>query len=150
MMTESHPTLKTTIVEVTVQHTDDFDTSQLLDELDTWMNRDIRETPGVETAYYEIDHLNEIFPEPVDAPNVPERIIATYQPQYWQNDQLHDAGPAEYWDVTELVLAMGDARRAAIEDYSTSSDALVHPYTSHDGPRYVVVRSQIDGYFERH
>ena len=89
---------------------------------------------------------------------MPDRIVATFQPQVVVNDNYLDIGPAVPVDVTEAVLEIGEKAARAIEDDDYPADDLMPSSifdwnkTKHgtDAAFRVTVEKAIEEYFEKH
>lgn len=79
----------------------------------------------------------------------PTRIIARYSAQEWQGEYARTV-ETQYWDVTVLIESMEKEKVRALRDNDHSSDQLVHPYSTHEGPHSVSVTEQIQQYHRHH
>jgi hypothetical protein len=84
------------------------------------------------------------------------RIIATFTPQAWTNDQAMEVdceGP-NTWDVTDQVHALGKDAALALRDDSNETDAFRSAPTAPNwirdwsGPFYIEVADSIGQYFD--
>jgi hypothetical protein len=82
-----------------------------------------------------------------------KRVIAHFQPQAWINDHAVDIDGAYEFDVTNLIVGLGEKVALGISDCDYGADGLWaiwvgdHPDKDHYGPFAVTVEAAIKEFF---